>query len=387
LKTKLTEPLKIISIGPAPPLRGGISRFNESFSAALKKAGVDVEMVSFRFLYPRLLFPGKTQFSGTTAPEGMNIHPLIHPLNPLNWIRVAREIIKFRPDIVVFHYWMPFFAPAYGTISRRLKKSSEAGIFAVVHNLIPHEKQPGAAMLTRFFLRPLNGVVTLSSSVLKDLEALLPGSRGLFMPHPVYDIFGEIIGKGEARKFLGLDPGYSYLLFFGLVRDYKGLDLLLNSLTFVNSNEYRLIIAGEFYGNKSKYQEIISDNHLDNFVLIRDEYIPDDEVKYYFCAADLVVQPYKSATQSGITQMAYHFERPMLVTRVGGLPEIVPQGKAGYVVNPAPEDIGAAINEFLMDKRKERFLSFIRKEKEKYSWKNFIESFLNFISLNNPSSQ
>lgn len=352
--------------------------FNESFSLSLKNCGVDVELFSFQFLYPDFLFPGKTQYTSSPSPEGLAIYSVIHPINPLSWKSVTDKVIEARPDLVVFHYWMPFFAPVYSAIARGVKRNSKARLIAVTHNLIPHEMQPGAKTLARYFMKTLDGVVTLSSAVLNDLEKLVPGKRGIFLPHPVYDVYGEKVSREESLKQLGLDPSFRYLLFFGLVRDYKGLDILLEALGQVKSKAYKLIIAGEFYNKKERYLKIISEMKIEDRVIIRDKYIPDEEVKYYFSAADLVVQPYKSATQSGVTQIAYHFESPMLVSSVGGLPEIVPDRKAGYVVNPDPGEIATTIDEFLSRKDKDQFIPFIRKEKERFSWSNFTEKLLQF---------
>jgi D-inositol-3-phosphate glycosyltransferase len=371
--------LKIVSIGPAYPLRGGISKFNESLSSAFHKSGDDIINISFSYLYPAFLFPGKSQFSVSAPPADLKIHTILSPLNPFTWIKTAKRVIHINPDIIVFHYWMPFFSPAYAALARLIKKKCKSTrIIVVAHNLIPHEHQPGSRFLTRMLLKQVEGVVTLSSSVLGDLDVVLPGKKGIFLPHPIYD-FGPAVERNAALKQLALSGTDKYLLFFGLVRDYKGLDLLLEALALIKTTQLKLLVAGEFYDKKERYLQIIEKYSLKNMVLIRDQYIPDDEVKYYFSLADLVVQPYKSATQSGITQIAYHFECPMLVTDVGGLPEIVKHNKTGFVVPPEPIKIAQAIDSFFMNNIQD-FKTNIKTEKEKYSWMHFVENFRKFAA-------
>jgi D-inositol-3-phosphate glycosyltransferase len=377
LKTKSGEALKIVSIGPAYPLRGGISKFNESLSIALLEEGVNVLNISFTYLYPGFMFPGKSQYSISSSPSKLKIHSWISPLNPFTWVKSAEKAKQFDPDCIVFHYWMPFFAPVFATIAWLIKRKKRSiRIFVIAHNLIPHEHQPGSRFLSRFLLKNVDGVLTLSSSVLNDLKILNPGKKGIFLPHPIYD-FGAHIERNVAIEHLGLNANEKHLLFFGLVRDYKGLDLLIESLPLINTSHYKLLVVGEFYDKKERYLQLIDQLGMNSRVIIRDQYIPDDEVKYYFSLADLVVQPYKSATQSGITQIAYHFECPMVVTDVGGLPEIVHHNKTGYVVAPKPEKIAQAIDDFFQ-RNPIDFITNIKTEKEKYSWKNFVSNFINF---------
>jgi len=364
--------LKILSIGPANPLRGGIAKFNESFALACKAQGYETEIISFSFLYPAFLFPGKSQFTDDPPHEDIKINIWLHPLNPLNWIINARKITSLNPDVIVIHYWMPFFAPALGFLARRIKKKSNAKVLAITHNLIPHEKHAFASDLTNYFVNSLDGIVCLSSSVLRDLRRFNKSISALYLPHPVYDIYGCKISRQEALGHLKLDPEKKYLLFFGLIRKYKGLDLLLRAFTRLNMPNLNLIVAGEFYENKSSYFAMAEEPGISGRVIFTDSFIPDEEVKYYFSVADLVVQPYISATQSGVTQIAYQFDCPMLVTNTGGLAEIVIDQKTGFVCEMDPDEIAGKISKFFREDMGPAMIENIKKEKYKFSWENFI---------------
>jgi glycosyltransferase involved in cell wall biosynthesis len=365
--------VKIISIGPASPLRGGIAKFNESFSVACKTAGNDVEMISFRFLYPGFLFPGKSQFATDPPPKGIVIHTWLHSINPLNWIVSARKIIKLKPDLIVIHYWMPFFAPVMGFIARQVKRKTHCRILAVTHNLIPHEKQAFSGILTTYFLNSIDGLVCLSSSVLNDLKKFETSIPALHLPHPVYDIYGSKLPKEDAFKYLHLDPAKKYLLFFGLIRKYKGLDLLLHSFSRIEMPELNLLVAGEFYEHKTSYFELAEDLGISDRVVFLDTFIPDEDVKYYFSAAEMVVQPYITATQSGVTQIAYQFDCPMLVTNTGGLGEIVMDNETGFVCEKDPREIAEKITLFFKNKLGPAMVEKIKIEKHKFSWESFVE--------------
>jgi glycosyltransferase involved in cell wall biosynthesis len=364
--------LKIISIGPANPLRGGIAKFNESFALACMAEGHDAEIVSFSFLYPGFLFPGKSQFSNDPPPGGIIINTWLHPLNPFNWIIVARKIIHLNPEIVVFHYWMPFFAPVMGFIARRTRKKTKAKILAVTHNLIPHEKQAFSEILTKYFINSIDGLVCLSSSVLGELRVFNKTIPAIYLPHPVYDIYGNKIPKQEALSYLKLDTEKTYLLFFGLIRKYKGLELLLHAFAKVDMPELMLLVAGEFYENKDSYIELTENLGISEKVIFTDSFIPDHEVKYYFSATEMVVQPYITATQSGVTQIAYHFDCPMLVTNTGGLAEIVLDNKTGFVCGMDSEEIAKKILLFFNEDFGPEMIENIKKEKHKFSWKSFV---------------
>ena len=369
--------MKIISLGPAYPLRGGIAKFNESLCRNLLTKGHELTMVSFKFLYPSFLFPGKSQFAIGSYPDNLKILPVLHSLNPFNWRRVALKIVSDQPDLLIIHHWMPFFAPAYGTLSRIVKKrlKGRIKIVLIAHNLIPHEGQIGAAFLSRYLLRKTDILLTLSSAVAEDAENLVKGVKKLTIAHPIYDIYGLKPERKEALIKLNLLGEPHYILFFGLIRKYKGLDILLKAMKWINS-DIKLIVAGEFYDNQDYYNQIIREENIAERVILVNKFIPDDEVKNYFSLAELVVQPYRSATQSGITQIAYHFDVPMVVTNVGGLPEIVPDGICGFVVDVDPESMAKAVNRFFDQNLSESFILNVSNKKKEFSWDNFNEVLL-----------
>ena len=374
--------MKIVILGTSYPYRGGIAAFTDRLAAEFVKEGVVIEVVTFKLQYPSFLFPGKTQYSDAKAPEGFPIKRKVNSINPLNWIKVGKEIRKKNPDIVIFTYWMSFFAPCFGKIARVIKKNRHTKCIGLIHNMIPHEKSILDKMFPPYFVKSMDGFVALSKSVLDDVQSLdKQGKPKCFVPHPLYDHFGKIINRDEAVKHLNLDPNYRYLLFFGLVRAYKGLDLLLDAFADERLRRYplKLIVAGEFYDNPKPYLEKVENSGLNDFVIIENQYINDNKVKYYFNVSDIVVQPYKSATQSGVTQIAYHFEKPMLVTNVGGLGEIIPDGKAGYVVAPQPLAIANALVDFYENDRYDTFVEGVREEKKKYAWSNMTEAILKLL--------
>lgn len=365
--------MKIIIVGTSHPYRGGIAAFTDRLATEFVKEDVDIEVVTFKLQYPSFLFPGKTQYSDSKAPEGFPISRKVNSINPLNWIKVGKEIRKKNPDIVIFTYWMSFFAPCFGTMARVIKRNRHTRCVGLIHNMIPHEKSLLDKLLPPYFVKAMDGFVALSKSVLDDIASLDRHNKPrVFAPHPLYDHFGEIMDRAEAVKHLNLDPNYRYFLFFGLVRAYKGLDLLIDAFADERLRKYpmKLLVAGEFYDDPKPYLEQIKKHDLKDFVIIENQYINDDDVKYYFNSSEMVVQPYKSATQSGVTQIAYHFEKPMLVTNVGGLGEIIPNGKVGYVVEPNPSAIADALVDFCENDRYNMFEEGARDEKKKYQWSN-----------------
>ena len=365
--------MKIVIVGTSYPYRGGIAAFTDRLATEFVKEGVDIEVVTFKLQYPSFLFPGKTQYSDAKAPEGFSVERKINSINPLNWIKVGKEIRKKNPDIVIFTYWMSFFAPCFGKIARVIKRRCNARCIGLIHNMIPHERSVLDKMFAPYFVKAMDGFVALSQSVLDDVASLdKQGKPKCMVPHPLYDHYGEIMKRNEALKHLDLDPNYRYCLFFGLVRAYKGLDLLIDAFADerLRKNDVKLIVAGEFYDDEKPYLEQIKKHNLEDFIIIENQYISDDNVKYYFNVADIVVQPYKSATQSGVTQIAYHFEKPMLVTNVGGLGEIIPDGKVGYVVEPKPSSIADALADFFENGRFDAFVEGVRDEKQTYQWSN-----------------
>lgn len=370
--------MKIIIIGPAFPLRGGIAHLNESLCRAFIKDGDSAEIISFSLQYPSFLFPGKTQKEEGNPPTDITIHTKINSVNPLNWFSVASLIKKQKPDLVIIRYWLPFMAPCLGTIAR-LIKSKSIKIVAICDNVIPHEKRPGDKQLTQYFVNSCDAFVVMSKSVEEDLRKFDTAKPSTFIPHPVYDIFGKAVNKVEAQKKLNLNPADKHILFFGFIRKYKGLDLLLNALgqlvrqNAVEAQNLKLIIAGEFYDNKDEYLQLIKENRLENNLIIRSDFIPSENVKYYFCAADMIVQPYHTATQSGVTQIAYHFARPMLVTNVGGLAEIVSNNRVGYVTETNSNSISAALIDFYQNNREDEFSANAKVDSHKFSWENMVK--------------
>lgn len=357
-------------------MRGGLATYNERLAREFMQKGCNVIIYTFSLQYPSFLFPGKTQFSESPAPIDLNIKVCINSINPFNWLKIGKEIREQNPDIVIIKFWMPFMAPCFGKIARIIKKNKHTKIISIIDNIIPHEKRAGDRILANYFVKAVDGFVAMSKSVLNDLETFDKKKPKVFCPHPLYDNFGEIIPKENAKQKLGLDASLKYILFFGFIREYKGLDLMLEAFAkcVERDKSLRLIIAGEFYTDSKPYFEIIKKHKLEDLVLMHNDFIPDEKVAAYFCASDIVVQPYKDATQSGVTQIAYHFNKPMIVTNVGGLAEIIPDGKVGYVVKPDFADIADAISKFYqLDKEKE-FSENARIEKEKYSWDNMIKA-------------
>lgn len=363
-------------IGPAFPYRGGIATTNERLAREFVTQGMSAEIETFTLQYPAFLFPGKTQFSEKPAPEGLKISRTINSLNPVNWLKVGNRIRNEKPDLVIIRYWLPFLAPALGAIAARIRKNRHTKIICLADNIIPHEHRPGDRLLTNYFMKRLDGLVAMSRSVLDDGKSFRPDLPVGFCPHPVFDNYGEKLSAEIARKELKLDSNYSYLLFFGFIREYKGLDLLIRAFADERLRKYqvKLLVAGEFYSNPDPYLSLIKELKLETEIELRTEFIPDDQVNLYFSAADIIVQPYKSATQSGVTQIGYHFEKSMLVTNVGGLPEIIPDGKIGYVVNPESREIADALVDFYENKRKPVFEKNIQEEKKKFSWENMVRT-------------
>lgn len=367
--------MNIAIIGPAHPLRGGLSTFDERLASALQENGHKVVIYSFSLQYPSFLFPGKTQLTDEQAPEHLTIRTIINSVNPINWIISGNEIKKAMHDLVIVRYWLPFMGPSLGTILRRVKTNRHSRILCIADNVIPHEKRPGDKQFTRYFISSADAFITMSKDVLKDLKTFTD-KPAQFAPHPLYDNLGAAVSKEEACKKLNLDSSCRYILFFGFIRRYKGLDILLEAIKDerIRSSGIQLIIAGEFYDDRAAYETLISS--VSGQVKLFTDFIPNSEVKYYFSAADLVVQPYRNATQSGITQIAYQFEKPMVVTNVGGLPEGVPDGKVGFVTDPEPKAIADAILKFFTPNSIPGLKENLREEKKKYSWRTFTDTLL-----------
>ncbi len=368
--------MKITLVGTAYPFRGGIAVFIERLARAFKANKDEVRISTFTLQYPKILFPGESQYSSSPKPTDLNITEEVNSVNPFNWLKVGNKIRKEKPDIVIFKYWIPFMGPSLGTIARRIRKNNHTKVIVIVDNIIPHEKRIGDNILNNYFVKSVDGFLAMSQSVLDDLKTFDDVKPKLLSPHPLYDNFGPAKKREEALAALNLDSQFQYMLFFGIIRKYKGLDILLKAFADkrLNNGKLKLIVAGEFYEDDSVYLELIEKHKLQDAVIMATKFIPDEEVVDYFCAADIIVQPYKHATQSGVTQIAYHFEKPMLVTDVGGLKEIVPHGKVGYVTNPNELEVADALVDFYENNRSQEFIEGVKEEKKKYSWEKMIES-------------
>lgn len=374
--------MKIIILGTSWPYRGGLATFNERLARQFASEGHEVELWTFTLQYPSFLFPGKTQYTNEPAPTDLVIRRELNSCNPFNWLRVGKAIKKAAPDLLVCCYWMSFFAPSYGLISRMARKNGKTKCIALVHNMIPHEPNILDKLFAPYFVKSQDGFVALSDSVVGDIRKVESKKSKVerpktFSPHPIYDHYGERMTKSEACKALGLDAKKNYMLFFGLVRAYKGLDLLLDAFAMIKDQmpELQLIIAGEFYEDEEKYRTQIEANGLNERVILRNEFIPDGDLRKYFGAADLIVQPYKTATQSGVTQVAFHFEKPMLVTNVGGLGEIVHDHRMGYACEPNAQAIAADILDYYSHNRQAAYTAYLQKEKTKYAWSKMTCAF------------
>lgn len=363
--------MKITVLGPAHPYRGGLASIMEIMARTFQRRGNEVDIKTFTLQYPSLLFPGKSQTLETPPPADLNICRCVNTVNPLNWVSVGRCIRRERPDFVLLKYWTPFMAPCFGTIARIARANGHTKVLCQIDNVEPHEHHLTDKPFNRYFLRAVDGFVYMSEQVHRELEAYTDAPV-LFSPHPLFENFGERVDRNEACVRLGLDPTQDYALFFGLIRDYKGLDLLLDAWAELKRTGKtagrKLIVAGEFYTPKDPYLKQIADNGLQDEVLLHDHFVPDEQVKYYFSAADFVVQPYKTATQSGVTQIAYQFCVPMVVTNVGGLPEIVPDGRVGYVCDPTPADVAQAIEKIYGEGVLARFRENCVEERRRFSW-------------------
>jgi glycosyltransferase involved in cell wall biosynthesis len=366
---------KIILVGPAWPLRGGgMSTFNERLATEYQALGYEVEIVTFSLQYPRILFPGKSQMSEEEAPANLNIKVMINSVNPLSWYRTARYIAKQQPDYLIFRYWMPFMAPCLGQIARLSKRfGSKAKRLAIADNIIPHEKFPLSKPLTSFFLNQMDAVSTMSASVMEDLKAFQFTRPSQLLKHPLYDNYGQKVSRELALAELKLDPKFTYFLFFGFIRHYKGLDLLLQAFADARLKRHpvKLIIAGEFYENPDRYYRMVREHNLADRLVMMTQFIPDEQVKYLFSSASLVTQTYPHATQSGVTQVGFQFDTPMLVTNVGGLAELVADRKSGYVCDRNPIQIADCLLDFIENDRFATMSAEVAIKKQEFSWEVF----------------
>ena len=367
---------RLIIMGPAWPLRGNLAAFDEKLAQDFMQASIQTKIYTFSLQYPAFLFPGKTQYSSDPAPKGLSIDVAMNSINPFNWIKVGLKIKKERPDLIIVRYWIPFLAPCLGTILSIVKSNKHTKVIAIVDNMIPHEKRIGDTLFTKYFVRSVDGFLTMSKKVQEDVR-LFTHKPSCISPHPIYDHFGEALPTSDARKLLNLQENDKVILFFGFVRAYKGLDLLIEAMTdsAIQAAGIKLVIAGEFYESPTPYLDQIKALGLSDCISVYNEYIGERDVKLYVSAADFIIQPYRNATQSGVTPMAYHFLKPMLVTNVGGLADTVPHDKVGLVVDPNPKSIAKGILQ-LYERGTVHFMPHLISEKKKYSWEQMRQSFL-----------
>jgi glycosyltransferase involved in cell wall biosynthesis len=382
--------MKIVIIGTAYPMRGGIAQYNSILYKFLS-VNHDVKIFSFKRQYPEFLFPGKTQFeTGEPAykiPEGKNI-VAIDSINPFNWIFSAFRIRKEKPDLLIYKYWIPFFAPCFFTISFLVKLFAKTKVLFICDNVIPHEKRFGDRFFTKMVFSTVTFFLVQSKTVESDLKIYNKKNKPYILsPHPLYNIFGEKVDKDAAREFINKNydinlANEKVILFFGFIRKYKGLMYLLDALPEILKNKkIKLIIAGEFYDDDKPYREKIKSSGLENDVYLLSDFMPDDKVKYFFSACDCLVLPYTDATQSGIIQIAYFYDKPVIATDVGGLSEVIVNDKTGILIKPRnSESITDAVLRFYNDNLEEKFSGNIKVEKLKYSWETFVENIEKLVS-------
>ena len=372
--------MKICILGPAHPYRGGLASIMETMARTFAARGDEAAIRTFTVQYPSFLFPGKSQTVSTPPPPGLRIERCVNTVDPFNWWRVGRAIRRERPDFVLMKYWTPFMAPCFGTIARLARGNGHTRTICQIDNVEPHERHLVDRPFNRYFLSSIDGFVYMSEQVHAELKEYT-SAPALFSPHPLFENFGTAVPRGEACRRLGLDPAKHHALFFGLIRDYKGLDLLLDAWARFRRPDHRLIVAGEFYASREKYLRQIETLGLSQEVILHDFFVPDADVKYYFSAADVLVQPYKTATQSGVTQIAYNFELPMIVTDVGGLAEIVPHGRAGYVCRPDAESVADALARIYEGDALARFREGMRVEKRRFSWEEMCDRIVELYGM------
>lgn len=379
------EQQTVVIIGPAHPLRGGLATFDERLASEFNKQGYKAIIYTFSLQYPGFLFPGTTQYSDEPPPKGLDIRIRINSVNPFNWLSAGNEIKKLKPAIVIVRYWLPFMGPCLGTILRRVRKNKITRIICIADNILPHEKRLGDKPFTRYFIKPVHGFVTMSEKVRNDFTQFNIQQPVRTVVHPLYDNFGEPLPAAEARKHLELPPDVPLIIFFGFIRKYKGLDLLFDAMKLLKEDNdpavahLHLLVAGEFYEKEEPYLAQVAQNNIGERVILRTRFIADSEVKYYLSAANVLVQPYRNATQSGVTPLAYHFLVPMVITNVGGLPAMVPDGVAGLVAEPNAESIAQKIKE-LFQKGPAHFIPGMQEERKKYSWEKLTSAIVNLAN-------
>ncbi len=368
--------MKIAILSCFYPYRGGIAQFNANLHQELGISHT-VKAFNYKRQYPKLLFPGKTQYV-TEQDNALVIEstPVLDTINPFSYIKTAKEIREWEPDLLLMRYWIPFFAPSQGYVARHISKKTK--VISIMDNVIPHEQRFFDKPFTKYYIDSNDAFVVLSDSVGNDLKQLRPNAKVITIPHPVYNHFGQKTTRQEAIEKLNLLPGKKNLLFFGLIRDYKGLDILIDAFSLLDDS-YQLIIAGEPYGSFEGYQKQIATSKAVSRIKLFTKYIDDSQVPLFFSAADLTVLPYKTATQSGISAISYHFEVPLLTTNVGGLKEAVEIPGTGIVVDkPESALVANGIENFFEKENKEFFIKNIMRQKEELSWTKFSSKLIDF---------
>ena len=377
--------MKIIIAGTAFPMRGGIAQYNSLMYKYFSEAD-DVKVYSFKRQYPEFLFPGKTQFEqgepAVKIPDEKNVI-CIDSINPLNWLSAGKKIAAENPDLLIFKYWIPYFGPCFAVISYIVKKFSKeyTKVLYICDNVIPHEKRIGDKFFTKLAFSQGDYFVVMSKTVEEDLKLFNKGKPYKLIPHPVYNIFGDKVEKSEAKDFIlkeyGIDlQNEKVILFFGYIRKYKGLNYLIDAMPeILKKVKLKLLVVGEYYGDEEKYREQIRSLGLEDDIKVVSDFVPDLNVKYFFSASDVVVLPYSDATQSGIIQIAYHYDKPVIATDVGGLAEVVRNNETGLIIEPkSPSAIAKAVIDFYEKGLEEKFTINAREEKKKYTWEKFVDS-------------
>jgi glycosyltransferase involved in cell wall biosynthesis len=366
--------MRIAFISVVPPFRGGIAKHSEVLTRHLEKKH-EVKIFNYSRQYPNILFPGKSQYETETSSTSFDLETCVDSINPISWLKTARKIKDYNPNVILYRYWNPFFSPTLGTIARRLKSTLQrTKHIAVCDNIIPHETKWMDTILSKYFIKSMDGFIVQSSTVEDELLSFDSLAKFRKAPHPVYNAYMPAIEKETAKEKLGI-KAKNIILYFGYVRHYKGFDILLNAVHKLKNQmtDFHLLAVGESYEGVEKYTSIIQSFGIENEVTWVDKYVPDSKVHEYFSAVDVVALPYRSASQSGIVQLAYHYNLPVVVTNVGGLPEIVDEGKSGYVVNPnSPEDVADCLSKNFKEDNFSKMPTFIESFKQRYSWENMV---------------
>lgn len=373
--------MKILLFGPAYPFRGGMAHFIALLYTHLVKRGHSVEIINFTRQYPNILFPGKTQQESGGAGIPVPSTALIDSINPLNWIKHGIQLRNRRADLVISTFWLPFFGPSSGTLHKLLRRGKTKTL-TILHNIVPHEHRPGDVLFTKYLFRHTDYFIVQSESVEKDLLHFVPNATYKRVALPMFSLFKDRISKEEAKKILGINDE-RVIMFFGYIRPYKGLHVLIDAMKIVKETmKLRLLICGEFYGDEEKYREHINEAGIGDVTTVFSDYIPNEKVHLYFSAADVVVQPYVTATQSAIAQMAYFFSSPIIATNVGALPEVVIHEKSGLIVPPNdPQSLADAIVRFYDEHMERKLMTGAAEERQKYSWDAMVDAIEELMNL------